>query len=345
MKQLITCYSILCILLALAGCKADLEQVAQDNIIKLEVTTDTTNLKADGLALIKLKATIPGDALDDYRNITFQASPGAGSFQSSATASTNIIKVDNQGIATATFKVSTAPGTYYFAAQTGTGAKLYKTPDIPFVLRPLSFTDKLTLRADNMQPLADNQTLVTLMVTSDFVTDKTIKLTTNLGSFVASSTPTQYSLPLDDNGNGTTQLMVTNQVLPHIINASFADNTSASITLNPVPSRPDTLVAEPSSAKVDTAGAATTITVYLLKTNTNARVSVNTPATYAAYQLTGTIRKTVGRFTGLQTAFSDPNGKVAPVNFYADTKDIDATQPVYIDVTSTKTITLKFLVK
>ena len=345
MKQFIS-YCCALYAVAIAGCKADLDQAPQDAIIKLEITSDTANMKADGLTLIKLKATIPADAIEDYRNITFQATPNAGVFQGSATGNTNVVKADNQGVATATFKVGTTPGTYYLAAQTGTGSKLYKTPDIPLVLRTLTFADKLTLTVDNLQPVADNQSLVTLRITSDFVTEKTIKLTTNLGSFISSSTPTQYVLPLDDNGNATTQLQVTNQVLPHIINAVFAtDGASASVTLNPQASKPDTLVAEPSSIKVDTTGPAINFKVYLQKFNANARVSANTQVKFEAYQFIGVNRKTVGRFTGLQTAFSDANGMVQGVSFFADTKDIDPSQPVLMDITSTKTITLKFLLK
>jgi len=213
------------------------------------------------------------------------------------------------------------------------------------VLRPLAFSDKLTLTADNLQPLADNQTIVNLKVTSDFITDKTIKLTTNLGIFVQSATATQYTLPLDDNGNGSTQLMVSNQALPHIISAAFTDGTAASIILNPQPSKPDTLVVEPSSLLVDTAGTALTIKVYLLKTNRNAKVSVNTPVKYFAYQLVGASPKEVGRFTGLQSALSDANGAVPAVNFYADTRDLDKTKPIFVEVATVIKDTLKLTIK
>ena len=343
MKQLILPAIINCAFL-LAGCKADLDQIPQDELIRLEITSDTTNIKADGLRLIQLKATIPDKATEEFRNVTFQATPNSGLFQGSASGSTNIVRTDNQGIAYATFKVGTTAGTFFLAAQTGTGNKLFKTVDIPFVVRPISFADKLSISADNLQPLADNQTLVTIQVSSDFITEKTVKLTTNLGSFVASGS-NQYPLPLDDNGNATTQLQVSNQTLPHIISAAFNDGTSAGITLHPQASKPDQIVAEPSSTKVDTAGAPTTIKVYLLKANANARVSVNTPVTYEAYQLIGANRKSVGRFTGLQTALSDATGAVPAVSFYADTKDFDGKEPVYIDIISTQSITLKFLIK
>lgn len=321
-------------ILLLPGChKEDGSLVSQNKIIALTITSDTAGLKADGQETISLQAVLPADAMDAYRNVTFSASASLGNF-SGSTASSNIVAVNSNGVATTTLTVGTTPGSYYVSAQTGSGSSLYKTPDILITLYPLTFADKLKLSADNPQPVADNQTIVNISVASKYETARTITLTANLGSFLQSTTPTQYVLNLDGNGNGTTQFQVSNQVQPHVITATFADGTTTSITLTPQPSLPDKIIADPSSLVIDPAGGPVTFKVLLSKNNPNAKVSVNTPAGFTAYQLIGGVQKQVGRFTGLGTALSDAGGNINGVSFYGDTGDLDVTQPVFIIVTS-----------
>lgn len=320
----------------IAGCKQDTIQVSQDKIIQLLVTSDTTGIKADGQSVISLKATIPGNATEDFRNVTFIASTALGTFAGSASSANNVVRASSDGIAETSIKVGTTPGTFYISAQVGSGAQLYKTKDITITVHPLSFADKLKLSADNLQPVADGESLVTLTVTSHFETEKTIKLTTNLGVFAQSSTLNQYNLPLDDNGNGSTIFQISSQAQPHIITATFTDGTSATITLKPVISRPDTLLVEPSSLLLDTTGTAVVLKAFLLKTNSNAKVSIGTAVTYRAYQVTSTGKKTVGRFTGINAAISDLSGNIPAVNFYGDTKDFDKKLPIIVEAATLK---------
>ncbi len=238
------------------GCgKEDATQVPQDQIIKLTVTTDTNNIKANGQTLITLKAVVPANVTDDFRNITFTSSTGLGTFAGSANGASNVVAVDASGVATTTIKVSTAPGLYYVAAQVGPAAKPYKTPDIPIALHTLTFADKLTFTADNTTPVADGLSIVTLSVTSQFETDATITLATNQGSFLQAPSAATYSMPLDQNGKGTTQLKMGNLITPYVISATFTDKTTASIILNPQPSLPDTIFVDPTALIVDPAGA------------------------------------------------------------------------------------------
>lgn len=328
-------------LFSFLGCKRDVILVSQDQIIKLIVTSDTANLKADGIALINLKVQLPAGFTDDFKIVTFSSSTNLGTFLSSSNSNNNIVAADANGGATTTIKVGTIPGIYYISAQVGIGANIYKTPDIPITLMPLAFKAKLTLSVDNTTPLADNLTIVNLTVTSKYETDKTIKLISNLGNFSQSSTPTQYNLPLDGLGNGTTQFQISNSMQPHTINASFADGTSATVTLNPIISRPDTIFAEPSGLMVDTLGSPVSIKVFLFKNNTNAKVSINTLASYYAYKIVEGNQVAVGRFTGLSKALSDAEGAVSSVNFYGDTGDIIFGEKIYIEISALTTATTK----
>jgi hypothetical protein len=323
------------------SCKQEVVQVPEDEIVKLTIITDTTILKADGLSVINLKAEIPVNATDDFRKVTFLATPALGTFLSSTTGSNNVVMAGTDGVATASIKVSTMPGLYYIAAQVGTGAQVYKTDDQPVILKSFTFADKLSLSADIIQPIADGKTIVNISVSSKYELDKTIKLTANTGSFLQSPTPLQYMLPLDDKGNGVAPFQISNAVLPHIINASFTDNTSAIIIINPLPSRPDTIFAEPDGLTVDPAGAPVSIKTYTAKTDFGAKVSINTLVSYFAYKLSGSDKIPVGRFSGLSSTFTDASGAVPVVKFYGDTGNMSSGDVVYIEASAMKTATAK----
>jgi len=308
-------------------------------IINLTITSDTANLRADGQATINLKASIPYNADVPYRNITFNASANLGTFAGSTATNANVVPVDVSGNATTSIKVGTTPGIYYISAQVGTGTSVYKTADYAITLHPLAYSDKLTLTADNLQPVADGLTTVNLKITSKFELNNLLKLTTNLGNFTQSSTPLAYSLQPDNQGNATTLFQMTNQVLPHIINAAFPDGTNATLTINPLPSYTDVVFAQPSALLVDSAGGSITLNAFLRKNNANAKVSMNSPAFFDAYQTIGNTIKHVGRFTGLPLAVSDANGNIPTVNFFADTGGINTSLPISIVISANNTAT------
>jgi hypothetical protein len=329
----------------LNGCKKEqATQVAQDKIIKLEITSDTAGLKADGLSQIALKATIPANTVAGARNVTFTASAALGSFDDSVGAGSNVVTASADGLATTSLVVGKAPGTYYISAQITNAGVVYKTNDIPITLHPLAISDELTLTADNLSPVADGLSTVNLSVSAKYLTQTSVKLSATLGSFPLSSDPKDLPVILDAKGNGTAIYQMDNQLLPHVIVASFSDGTNVSLTLNPVISLPDNLLVDASSSQYDPAGAAVSINAYLRKTAPNAKVTQGIAPAYTAYQVIGGVNKTVGRFTGLNLAVSDANGNVPPVSFFSDTGDIDTTQDVIIQVTAPKTSTTNFTV-
>ena len=63
---------------AFYGCdKKDSTILPPDNIIRLEFESDTAQLAANGVSLIRLKATIASNAEEAWRNVTFTVSDAA----------------------------------------------------------------------------------------------------------------------------------------------------------------------------------------------------------------------------------------------------------------------------
>ncbi|MBS1533387.1 MAG: hypothetical protein JSU01_24015 [Bacteroidetes bacterium] len=336
-----------------AGCQKPPVQIPQSDIIALTLTSDTTHLNADGQRILTVHVQLAQGktVVDDAKAVTISISPNLGTFVGSSGTNSFQVTADSKGEADCSIMVSLTPGTYYIGASTTYNKITYKSADISVVLNPLAFSDKLTFTADNLNPVADGESVVNLTVMSkDEQNPKTLPLSANIGTFVSSGTAT-YSLPLDNTGKGTTQFKMSNQVLPHVITAAFPDGTSAIITLNPKPSYPDILVAESNTTKVDTVGTAVTVTAFLEKNDANALVSQATRVSYSAYQLVNGAKTPCGRFTGTAVAVSDAKGTVPAVSFYGDTGDIIKTQLVYVDVTvansatTTLTKTLQLQVK
>lgn len=338
-KISITLYMAACSLL-LNACSKDQASITQDQIIRLTVA-DTAGLKADGKRVVTLTAHIDKDAADAYRNVTFNLSTGLGTFLSSASSTSSTVAADASGTAVISFKVGALPGSYFVSAQVGTGAQLAKTADIPIVLGALSYSDKLQLTPTAPAPAADGVSLVTFNITAKYVTEKSVKVKTNQGSFLNASAPQELAVALDDQGNGSFVLQVGNTVTPYTITAAFQDNTTAVVNFTPKVSLPDTLIAEPSAIKVDTVGTPVIIATRLLKNQVNAKVSVGTQASFFAYQLNGTTRVAVGRFTNTAAAISDASGAVPAVNFYGDTGGLNKNLPVYIEVSADRMTTGK----
>jgi hypothetical protein len=339
-------FSGLLFLLFLMTCKKEeAVQVPQGQIVSITFQSDTTGLKADGLSTIRLLAHIPANTVDGARNVTFSASAALGTFQGSQGPGTNVVPADADGNATTAILVGKVPGVYYISAQIKNGDQIYKTDDVAITLHSLAVTDKLSLSASNLQPIADALSTVTISVSAKYVTEKSINLTTNYGAFGLAGTAKTATVSLDDKGNGTALFQMDNQLLPHVINGTFSDGTGVSLTLNPVISRPDTLIAEAGSQRFDTVGTALAINAYMRKYALNAKPTQGIQAGFVAYQLISGVKKTVGRFTGISLAVSDPNGNVPPVSFYGDTGDINTKQDVIIEVSAPKTATTNIIVQ
>ncbi len=332
------CFFIFSITCFATCAKKDEDRVTpQDDIIRIEFESDTTNLLADQQSVIQLKAVITPAASTAFRVVSFSASEELGSFQGTVVDKKNIVTADNEGIARASIKVGNIPGTYYIAAEIKGDDKVFRTKDFPITLKPVPSADKLSITIDQQDPPADGYTTLKITARAKYIKEKTIVLQANTGAFLQSaSEPLKITLPLDDQGQAITFFQVSNTVQPHVITATAGTDITVAQVINPVVSYPEVLLVEPSSLYIDTAGAGIKLDVILKKNEAQRKVSTGTPVQFRAYQLIGGIEKPVGRFTGTNQAVSNADGVVPAVQFIADTGGIDTLTAITVEVAALK---------
>jgi len=337
-KLYISCVFIFSITCFATCSKKDKDMITpQDDIIRIEFETDTTNLLAGQESVIQLKAVITPTAAEAFRVVSFSASEDLGTFQGTVTDKKNIVTADNDGIARASIKVGNIPGTYYISAEIKGDNKVFKTKDFPVTLKPIPSADKLSIEIDALQPPADGVTTLKITARAKYIKEKTIALQANAGAFLQSaSEPLKITLSLDDQGQAVTFFQISNTVKPHIITATAGTDVTVTQVINPVVSYPEVLLVEPSSLYIDTAGAGIKLDVVLKKNETQRKVSTGTPVQFRAYQLIGGIEKPVGRFTGTNHAVSNAEGIIPSVQFIADTGGIDTLTAITVEVAALK---------
>ncbi|RZM26944.1 MAG: hypothetical protein EOO88_15145 [Pedobacter sp.] len=314
-----------------------LQTLKQDELIKLEIVSDIANLRADNESVIQFKATIPRNSTGETRTVTFITTQGLGTFE--GTGATVIANQDGEALAN--IKVGGTGGKYFVAAEVKIGERTYRTSDQLIELLPVAASEKIRLEPDNFQPVADGFTIVHLRASIHFVKDKKIVLTTSAGTFLQSAAGTSIVLEADDQGIAETDLRVSSEVKPHVITATVAETPPVSIIINPEVSFAEDLLIEPGASSIDSGGAAVQIKTVLKKILPERLVSKNTLVSFRAYQVVGGISREVGRFTGLASSLSTIDGSVPSVNFFADTPNLDISEPITIEASAPKNATEK----
>lgn len=338
------CFALFAVLsLLLASCDEPNEAfVSNDAIIKLQAVSNLTNLSADGNTIIQFKAVIPKGNASEIRDIIFTLSDAnLGKFMGTSTTNKLTVRANSDGEAIASVKVGVIPGDYFISAEISIAGSTYRSSDISVKLKPITASDKIQLVADNLTPVANGNSLITLSVTSTFSQDKKATLTSNMGSFVNSTDPKSVSLTLDDQGRASVLYRVSNEVVANIITAKLTEGAQATLIINPLVSYTDTVLVDPSALRVDTTGGFIQFTSLLKKFNPSLKVSKGQPAFVAAYQVINGVQRTVGRFTGATAAVSDAEGNVPAIKFFADTGNINPRVPITIEVSAFKTVTDK----
>jgi hypothetical protein len=184
--------------------------------------------------------------------------------------------------------------------------------------------------ADTANVRDDGTTIVPLYLKKNTVlkTGLTVTFAANMGSIVASNTN------LDNSQIDTIFLKVSQDTGKYVITATINNGTTPAVQkvlnfrLNPAYA--DAIAVETDSATLHTT---TAITLMTQLTRKYGLVSVGVPVTFSAYQFTaaGDSIK-VGRFVGQIGNSTDSTGKIAAVKFYSDTKDIDTTKSVSIEL-------------
>jgi hypothetical protein len=324
---------LLLVIATCISCKYEEDSVLPENIIKIEAESNLSNIMANGSTILNFKATIPTDAEDAYKNVTFLVSDTkAGSFTGTNADNVNV-KVDQSGIARTSLKVGTMAGTYFVSAQIKNGDKIYKAGQITLVMNPVINSDSLSLSSENKQPPADDLTTFRIQIQQKYSNDKKVKLTCNTGSFISSAVK-EITAILDEQGKGSVDFKISNELSSHIITATASNGTTASLRIDPIASYPDSIISESSSSSIDTTGTPVQIKTYLRKFVVNAKASKGTPVFFTAYQMVSGKKISVGRFTGTGQAVSDGAGDVPAVSFYGDTGGILNKQPVIVEASS-----------
>ena len=311
-----------------------LKPVTQDNQIRLVFESDTSSLRADNQSVINLKAIVPPNTSGEPRLVTFIATTELGTFKGTGAT----ITASADGIAKATIQVGDKPGLYFVAAEVKQGDKTYRTADFPVQLDPVPVSEKLSLETDITKPEADGFSLVHIKAAAKYTKEKTITLTTSLGNFINSTDPKRITLSLNAEGKAETDLQVSNEVKPHIVNAVLGSDAPVVVTIVPTISYPNRVIVEPSSLSV-AMGASIDLDVFLKKNDPQKLVSRNIPVTFQAYQVVNGTRVPAGRFTNTANSVSGADGSVPRVKFIADAPGLSTALPVTIEVAAPKSAT------
>jgi hypothetical protein len=308
--------------------------VLPSEVIQIKLDTTVSVFPANGSIILPLKVMLPADVKEEFKVVSFSVSDAkGGTFVGNESDNANI-KAGSDGIARTYFKIGTVPGSYIISAQVKSGSIVYRANQLKIDLTGFAASDLLVLSAEQQQPPADGLTTFKVFVDSKFPTDKKVKLTTSLGSFLNSTTPKEINIDLDQQGKGFALFKISNELAAHVITGSFTQGAVATIVVNPTVSYPESIYVESTKLYADTSGQPTVLNVFLRKGV--GKVSVGRPVQLSAYQLINGAKVSVGRFTGLANAVADAEGNVPAVSFFADTKDVDLTQPISIEVTTNK---------
>ncbi len=332
---------IFLILSILSSCEGiDDGITAPEDIIKLKVMDsngdEIPEVISDGETLIILEATIPTNADDAFRKVTFRNS--SGDFVGIG-ENTQEVTVNTEGIAQATLKLPFNEDELFLSAEIGgsNNNALYKdeaflnlvTVDDVIELKFLDTTNQPL----SVIPRADGTSIIQLegSVLANQSALKAVSFSATDGVF---QTTNQMQTQKNTDANGKA---IVNYIVPQSVGSVFYTAktimpeyiTEESIMFERA--HADAIVLEPTQVTMDTTQG-NLMTAYL--TRTIGKVSIGTVVTFESFQLINGAEVTAGRFTGLASAISNLQEQVF-VTFYADTNDIDFTVPMVIRTTTT----------
>lgn len=323
---------------AYTSCQSD-DPVPNDEIINLKVFNESneeiSQAVGDGEGIITLEVTIPDNAGDSYKTVTFKKS--AGQFIGSADA-TIVKPIDNDGKARVDLKLPLGNEPLLLSAEIGSSTtKLFIDEE---VISLISIDQIIKLSALDAQGQAisgtiraDGSTILLLKATVLNNTTAFNQIVFNASNGVFQS---NNSLQVTKGTNSEHEVIVSYKVPkdvgPLFFSAAVGANSQYYDELNLTLERAhaDALIIEPSLVSMD-AVQGNSLKVYL--TRNVGYVSTGTPATFQAFQSIDGAEVNVGRFTGLATAATNVNGEIT-ITFYADTNDITEEIPVTIRVTT-----------
>lgn len=328
MKAKIFSITIIVLFFIVFSCKK--KEVTMDEIIKLELA-DTANLQADGKTKIKLTVTLPKDATDEYKKITFETTKGI--FDGTNTPTKKELNIDANGKAVVYLSVSTTAGIFYVSASTGSSS-VYKV-EYPVYARPVSTNNKLIVTiSDTTNIRAENYTIFKISATVTNSPESAVSFSINEGFIQGTGNQKDRVVPIDNNGKAEIYVKTDVNAINYMISATI---NTLTIVNNIMPVRrayADSMLIEPSSLKIDSVGGS--ISIKSILSRVNGKVSLQTPVYFESYQIDNAfIERPKGRFTGLSNATTNSTGDVT-VNFFADTGMLFKDRPIKIRIKTKK---------
>lgn len=312
---------------------------SNDEIINLQIL-NTNNLEidsaiGDGTTLIRLHAQIPAHAVDDFKMITFKSTDG----NFFGTNDKMIpIRANVEGIAVTSLVLPLNSGNLFLTAEVGEAENLYKakkTITLVAVDQVIDLNFK-TLQGEPLieVPRADGTSIFQLEGTVLVDQDNLNSITFNASKGVFQATD-KGSESKNTNEDG---IAIVNYIVPRTVGPVFHTAKTGSSpqyvsesNLTFERANADEIILEPTTINMNVSSG-NVMTVFLLRNQ--GKVSLETGVEYLAFQNINNEEVTVGRFTGLSTAFSNEDGKVTTVSFYGDTGDVNFQLPVTIRVTT-----------
>lgn len=325
---------------AYTSCQSD-DPVSNEEIINLKILDQDNNevneVIGDGEGIITLEVTIPENAADSYKTVTFRKS--AGQFIGSTDA-TVVKPVDYDGKARVNLKLPLSNQPLLLSAEIGsTSNKLFLDEE---VVSLISIDQVIQLSVHNLQgqsvvePVrADGFTV--LLLETEVMTNRTVlnQVVFNAsGGAFQSSNSLQVTKSINSQHKAIVSYKVPKNTGTLFFSSSVGVNAQYFDELNLTLARAhaDAMTIEPALITMGTSQG-NSLKAYL--TRNIGYVSTGTTVTFQAVQSINGAEVNVGRFTGLATAATNENGEIT-VTFYADTNDITQDVPVIIRV---KTLT------
>jgi hypothetical protein len=319
MKKIIVLILFVCVCF-FVGC-GDENFPPMNEILQLTFS-DTSEMKADGEHKFHILAKIPGNAKENYRTITFTTN--SGKFESSGKETVEK-QIDSEGKAEVTIVVGTDPGTFSVTASIGGAEPKFSVVE-RFRLLPLATSDILQVEiAGAANVVADAESIIGVNTTVSNTPVDLVTVTSSKGTFIGSNKETEES-KVDQEGKASFQLQVGQTPGKYFITTSITEGIKQTLEVAVNRAYADSLIIEPSALAV---GPEEPVQIAVYLRRQSGKVSIGTPVTFSAYQLNGTTKVPVGRFTGTAEG-SDANEKIT-ASFHADSGTIDATKMIFIE--------------
>ncbi|MEN2402568.1 hypothetical protein GKZ90_0022445 [Flavobacterium sp. MC2016-06] len=336
------------------ACQND-DLVPNDEIIELKIfdanNKEITEIIGDGETIVNLEVTVPKNAGDNYRTVTFKKSGGV--FTTSADASITK-QLDHDGKVTVQLKVPLSNEPLFVSVEIGGTGKIFSDEKVIKLIGVDQIIGLKLLDGEGKELTgkikADGRTtlLVQATVLNNTSVFRQVTFNVSSGAFQNNS-----SLETTKGINSKNEAIVSFKVPQEVGNLYFSSTVGSSskyydeLVLALERAYADKLIIEPATISMDKAQPNS---LKVVLTRNEGSVSIGTSASFEAFQTIAGVEKKVGRFTGLANSRTNSAGEIN-VNFYADTNDITADIPVTIrvktqndagnDVVSTADLTIK----